>query len=145
MKYTWSTKNVKLKKTSGSFSTTLLLKKWVVRFSGEGNGNPLQYSCLENPVDRGAWWATVPRIAKSWTRLKEIGMHACIINYTHQGGRIWHQNDLTEEKYIYECCQLNSWMWMWIKFKIVDLAQKHLPLRIRFQIKQTNCTFRKCL
>ena len=112
---------------------------------GGGQGNRLQYSCLENPVDRGAWWATVPRIAKSWTRLKEIGMHACIINYTHQGGRIWHQNDLTEEKYIYECCQLNSWMWMWIKFKIVDLAQKHLPLRIRFQIKQTNCTFRKCL
>ena len=33
----------------------------------EGNGNPLQYSCQENPVDRGAWWATVHRIAKSWT------------------------------------------------------------------------------
>ena len=30
------------------------------RFPGEGNGNPLQYSCLENPMDRGAWWATVP-------------------------------------------------------------------------------------
>jgi len=34
---------------------------------GEGNGNPLQYSCLENPVDRGAWWATVHGVAKSWT------------------------------------------------------------------------------
>ena len=33
---------------------------------GEGNGNPLQYSCLENPTDRGAWQATVHRIAKSW-------------------------------------------------------------------------------
>ena len=32
---------------------------------GEGNGNPLQYSCLENPKDRGAWWATVHRVAKS--------------------------------------------------------------------------------
>ena len=31
------------------------------------NGNPLQYSCLENPMDRGAWWATVLRVAKSWT------------------------------------------------------------------------------
>ena len=30
----------------------------------EGNGNPLQYSCLENPMDRGAWWATVHRVAK---------------------------------------------------------------------------------
>ena len=38
---------------------------------GEGNGNPLQYSCLENSVDRGAWWATVHGIAKSWTRLTE--------------------------------------------------------------------------
>ena len=34
---------------------------------GEGNGNPLQYSCLENPVDRGAWWATVHGITKSQT------------------------------------------------------------------------------
>ena len=32
-----------------------------------GNGNPLQYSFLENPMDRGAWWATVHRLAKSWT------------------------------------------------------------------------------
>ena len=31
------------------------------------NGNPLQYSCLENPMDRGAWWATVHGVAKSWT------------------------------------------------------------------------------
>ena len=31
-----------------------------------GHGNPLQYSCLENPMDRGAWWATVHRVAKSW-------------------------------------------------------------------------------
>ena len=34
------------------------------RSPGEGNGNPLQYSCLENPMDRRAWWATVHRIAK---------------------------------------------------------------------------------
>ena len=37
--------------------------------SGEGNGNPLQYSCLENPMDGGAWWATVHGVAKSRTRL----------------------------------------------------------------------------
>ena len=37
------------------------------RSSGEGNGNPLQYSCLENPMDQGAWWATVHGVAKSWT------------------------------------------------------------------------------
>ena len=37
------------------------------RSPGEGNGNPLQYSCLENPMDRGAWWATVHGVTKSWT------------------------------------------------------------------------------
>ena len=40
------------------------------RNTREGNGNPLQYSCLENPVDGGAWWAAVHRVAKSWTQLK---------------------------------------------------------------------------
>ena len=37
---------------------------------GEGNGNPLQCSCLENPGDSGAWWAAVYGVAQSWTRLK---------------------------------------------------------------------------
>ena len=39
---------------------------------GEGNGNPLQCSCLENPRDRGAWWAAVCGVAQSWTRLKRL-------------------------------------------------------------------------
>ena len=42
------------------------------RSPGEGNGNLLQYSCLENPMDRGAWWATVHRVAKSRTRLSDF-------------------------------------------------------------------------
>ena len=37
------------------------------RSPGEGNGNPLQCSCLENPMDGGAWWATVHGVTKSWT------------------------------------------------------------------------------
>ena len=37
------------------------------RSPGEGNGYPLQYSCLENSMDRGAWWVTVPGVSKSWT------------------------------------------------------------------------------
>ena len=47
-------------------------------WSGEGNGNPLQYSCLENPVDRGAWWAAVQRVIQSQIWLKWLSMHACI-------------------------------------------------------------------
>ena len=42
------------------------------RSPGGGNGNPLQYSYLENPVDRGAWQATVHGVAKSWTRLSDL-------------------------------------------------------------------------
>ena len=37
---------------------------------GEGNSNPLQYSCLENPRDRGAWWTTIYGVAQSWTQVK---------------------------------------------------------------------------
>ena len=44
-------------------------------FPGEGHGNPLQYSCLENPMDRGAWWATVHRVARSHTRLNRLSTH----------------------------------------------------------------------
>ena len=42
------------------------------RSPGEGNGKPLQYSCLENPTDGGAWWATVHRVAKSQTQLSDF-------------------------------------------------------------------------
>ena len=42
------------------------------RSPGEGNGNPLQYSCLENPMDGGAWWATVHGITKSRKRLSDF-------------------------------------------------------------------------
>ena len=42
------------------------------RSPGEGNGNPVLYSCLENPIDRGAWWAAVHGVAKSWTQLSDF-------------------------------------------------------------------------
>ena len=48
------------------------------RFPGGGCGNPLQYSCLENPMDRGAQWATVHRVTKSRTRLKWLSRQAGI-------------------------------------------------------------------
>ena len=54
-------------------------KEWVhIDLKGEGNGSPLQYSCLENPVDRGAWWAAVHGVTQSRTRLKRLSVHACI-------------------------------------------------------------------
>ena len=45
------------------------------RSPGGGHGNPLQYSCLENPMDRGAWWAAVHGVPKSRTRLKQLSTH----------------------------------------------------------------------
>ena len=42
------------------------------KLGGEGNGNPLQYSCLENPMDGGAWWAAVHGVTKSRTRLSDF-------------------------------------------------------------------------
>ena len=56
----------------------LVVKNPLANVGGEGNGNPLQYSCLENPVDRGVWWAAVHRVAQSRTRLKQLSMPACI-------------------------------------------------------------------
>ena len=63
-------------------ATCLLCRMWcLVRGSvlsatrircGEGNGTPLQYSCLENPMDGGAWWAAVRGVAKSWTWLRDF-------------------------------------------------------------------------
>ena len=45
---------------------------WVGGYTGEGNGTPLQYSCLESPMDGGAWWAAVHGVAKSRTRLSDF-------------------------------------------------------------------------
>ena len=55
------------------------------RSSGEGNGNPLQYSCLENSMNGGAWWATVHGVTKSQTRLS---------NFTFMGGLLGKDSSL---------------------------------------------------
>ena len=49
------------------------------RSPGEGNGNPLQYSCLENPMDREAWWATIHGVTKSRTRLSNFTLYTHIL------------------------------------------------------------------
>ena len=53
-----------------SFKDCWILEE--IGLDGEGSGNPLQWSCLENPRDWGAWWAAVYGIAESWTRLKRL-------------------------------------------------------------------------
>ena len=60
------------------FLQLLASLKVAAKNTREGNGNPLQYSCLENPVDGGAWWAAVHGVAQSRTQLKRLSMHTCI-------------------------------------------------------------------
>ena len=85
-----------------------------MKLPGEGNGNPLQYACLENPMDRGAWWAAVHGVAKSWTRLsdftftfhfhaleKEMATHSSVLAWRipgTMGCRLWGrtESDTTE-------------------------------------------------
>ena len=47
------------------------------RSPGGGHGKAFQYSCLKNPMDRGAWWVTIHRDTKSWTLLKQLRVHTC--------------------------------------------------------------------
>ena len=59
---------------------------------GGGNGNPFHYSCLGNPMDRGAWWATVHEAAKSWTRLRVCApVRVCAHTHTGSPGPVWQQ------------------------------------------------------
>ena len=53
------------------------------QFPGGGNSNPLQYSCLENPMDRGDWQAMVHRVTKSWILLKQQHTAMCTHTHTH--------------------------------------------------------------
>ena len=61
------------------------------RSPGEGNGNPLQYYCPENPIDRGAWWATVHGVAKSRTRLSDFTFTFTTL-YGHSSWHPWNYN-----------------------------------------------------
>ena len=64
--------------------TSIMVLNTVGKLPGGGRGNPLQYSCLENPMDRGAWWATVHGVTKTWTQLKWHSTHACTIGNSRQ-------------------------------------------------------------
>ena len=59
-----------------------------------GEGYPLQYSCLENPINRGAWWITVHGVAKSWTYLSDNHTHTHTHTHTHRDSRSWFRQQL---------------------------------------------------
>ena len=59
--------------------TIIFLFQAVSKSDGEGNGTPLQYSCLENPMDGGGWWAAVHGVVKSRTRLSDLAAAAVLL------------------------------------------------------------------
>ena len=69
-KIPWAEEPGRLQSMGSSETTERLQFQFSLSCIGEGNGNPLQCSCLENPRDGGAWWAAVYGVAQSWTRLK---------------------------------------------------------------------------
>ena len=90
----------KMRKTTTPFRYDL--NQIPVIIHGEGNGTPLQYSCLENPMDGGAWWAAVHGVAKSQTRLsdftftfhfhaleKEMATHSSVLAWNPRDREAW--------------------------------------------------------
>ena len=63
----WTSPVAQMVKNLPAFRKTQVLIPGLGRSPGEGNGSPLQYSCLESPMDRGSWWATVHGVTKSQT------------------------------------------------------------------------------
>ena len=75
---------------------------WFTNSVGEGNGNPLQHSCLGKPMDRGAWWAIVHRVAKSRTRLST---HTHTHTHTHTTVQCVAQSNISLNN--------SSWLFYW--------------------------------
>ena len=75
------------------------------RSPGGGHSNPLQYLCLENPMDRGVWWAVVHGVTKSWTQLKQLSTQAFTLNYLccPIGFLIGKWNKLIYDQYTFVC------------------------------------------
>ena len=85
------------------------------RSPGTGHGNILQYSCLENPMDRGAWWATVHRVSKSWKQLKQFSTHTwkiCCMKYHIYIASLTPNSKQTHvhKKHIYQSMHTNKHM-----------------------------------
>ena len=98
------------------------------RSPGEGHGNPLQYSCLENPMASGAWWATVHRVAKSQTRLSNLAcmqkecINVCMSLYMYTYAYIFKGNiyciRIFFNLYIYAICTFPDLMKTGVLLKI---------------------------
>ena len=111
------------------------------RSPGGGLGNPLQYSCLENPMDRGARWATVPRVAQSWPGLKQLSTHAkanvsmmetyYIINSQSKFASLFAETKKKKSR-----CQISCYSVLKENLKPVSTAWLHVVLRGRMKSRR---------
>ena len=97
---------------------------------GEGNGNALQYSCLENPVDRRAWWAAVHRVTQSQTWLKWLSMHACVGEGNGNPLQYSCLENPRDRGAVYGVAQ----SWTWLKWLSSSGSSRHLSWFFGYQI-----------
>ena len=112
--------------------TELDMTEWLhFQFSlsciGEGNSNPLQYSCLQNPRDGGAWWAAVYGVAQSWTRLKWLSSSSSIylLNANSISALLRHQQLKKKRQFL---------TWSKCQFKVID---KHVSYLHHFSVRSS--------
>ena len=97
-----------------------------------GNGNSLQYSCLDNPMDRGAWWATVCGVTKSWTWLSDWTWAQGMEFFLPLAGmftRNWDRTKLANTGPMVE--SLSQWFWKWGMPILRGSAEKSLGVKGR--------------
>ena len=78
------------------------------RSPGEGNGSPLQYSCLESFMDGGAWWVTVHGVAKNWTRLSDFTVHFLLLPSSTGHLPTWGSHFLVSYLFAFSYCSRAS-------------------------------------
>ena len=124
------------------------------RSPGEGHGNPLQYSCLENLMDRGTWWATIHRVAKSRTLLKWLSTHACLhmIKFSYENEKqapfLAHPSIRLDSLYllcVLKQCPLltgttTGWWWGWRLESALLPEAVLLLLEICSELSQMTCS-----
>ena len=79
--------------------------------AGEGNCTPLQYSCLENPMDWGAWWAAIYGVAQSQTRLTWLSSSSSSQGYDFSSGHVWMWELDCEESWMLKNWCFELWCW----------------------------------
>ena len=102
---------------------------------GEGNGNPLQCSCLENPMDGVAWWAAVYGVTQSWTRLRQLSTSSSNDGFTFLGPLISQESNVAAKKVAFLPC---IFLFL-IVFSVIEYLLKFLLLLNILKTMSTNC------